>query len=48
MSKYEDYGKASKFYDNSRKAIASDVVIGLLHVYSGKPLQVSLDIEDLT
>ena len=40
MSKYEDYSEVSKVYDKERTAMGVDTIVGLLHVYGGKPLKV--------
>lgn len=39
MSKFEDYSEVSKIYDNERTAVGVDTIVGLLHVYGGKPLK---------
>jgi len=44
MSSYENYESVSKFYDDQREAIGSDVIAGMMQFYCGKPLKVSTPI----
>lgn len=39
MSKFEDYSEVSKVYDRERTAMGVDTIVGLMHVYGGKPLK---------
>ena len=41
MSKFENYDDVSKSYDQGREPVGADVIVGMLHVYGGKPLKVS-------
>ena len=41
MSKFENYDDVSKSYDQAREPVGADVIVGMLHVYGGKPLKVS-------
>jgi len=45
MSSYENYESVSKFYDDQREAIGSDVMAGMMQFYCDKPLKVSTPID---
>ena len=40
MSHFEDYSNVAKTYGKERTAMGADTIVGLLHVYGGKPLKV--------
>ena len=40
MSTYANYNKASRLYDNQRRAVGADVMVAMLQFYSGKELKV--------